>query len=155
MDYYFVEIPKLTQKDKPGKAVQQNKRVGSHLRLVNFQRDELKLTRTQTREAETYIFVPKNDLEALAIALAQEGIAGWKGSLYSLNYYDCYLEHTCFIFATRGEYDQDQEWLLVAFNNLDRTKYWIKFGNRPLSEVYFAWAKVVNKTHCQFNDFWK
>ena len=115
-------------------------------------RDIAQKAKTQARESGYYIFTPKNELEAAAIAMATEGKSGWKGSLQSLDYYDRYLQDTCFIFATQlqTETETDPSWLLIAFDSIDRTRYWINLDGQLLSEVYTSWAKVVNIPNSQF-----
>lgn len=121
------------------------------LKLVTLERNKIKEALLKAKESKAYIFTPENDLEEAAIAVAVEGPAGWKDSLYSLNYFDRYLEHTCFIFATQPPENQEQEWLLVNFDGRTGTKYWIALGEKVLSEVYYAWAKVVQKPDPQFD----
>ncbi len=85
--------------------------------------------------------------------MATEGKSGWKGSLQSLDYYDRYLNDTCFIFTTQpqAETEKDDNWLLVTFDSIDRTRYWINLEEKLLSEVYNTWAKVVNIPNPQFD----
>ena len=73
--------------------------------------------------------------------------------MYSLNYYDRYLDNTCFIFTTQpqSETEQDHSWLLVALDSRDQTRYWINLEKKLLSEVHAAWAKVVSIPNPQFD----
>lgn len=116
----------------------------SHLKLV-------RLAQVKAEKSTVYVFTPKTDLEEVAITVAIEGSSGWKDSLYSLNYVDRYLEHTCFIFAGRPEGSKDQQWLLVNLDGKSGSKYWIALGEKQLSEVYYAWAKVVQKPNPYFD----
>lgn len=120
------------------------------LKLFRLEREKVKQMRMKSKAADIHIFTPESDLEVAAIALATEGDIGWKGSLYSLEYFDCHLEHTCFIFATEPE-ESIQQWLLVNFDTRADAKYWIVLGNKLLSEVYYAWAKVVKAPHPYFD----
>ncbi len=122
-----------------------------HLKRVTVERDQEKQIQVQKEEPKVYIFSPKTDLEEAAIAVAIEGSSGWKDALYSLDYVDRHLEHTCFIFATRPKESRDQQWLLVNLDGKSGSKYWIVLGEKQLSEVYYAWAKVVQKTNPHFN----
>ncbi len=121
------------------------------LKLMRLKKEETRKAEIQAKKTECYIFTPKNELEAAAIAIATEGQSGWKGSLYSLDYYDRYLEHTCFIFATQPKSKNDDDWLLIAFDSNDSSKYWIALGERILSDVYYSWAKVVEVPNPQFD----
>lgn len=121
------------------------------LKSIRLERNKLKKVRIKHEKATAYIFTPKNDLEEAAIAVATEGSAGWKDSLYSLDYVDRYLEHTCFIFATRPKESKDQQWVLVNLDGRYGSKYWIALGEKELSDVYLAWAKVVQKPNPQFD----
>ena len=123
------------------------------LKRVTLERGQEKEKQIQNREQESeiYIFSPKTDLEEAAIAIAIEGHTGWKDALYSLDYVDRHLEHTCFIFATRPKDSKDQQWLLVNLDGRSGSKYWIVLGEKQLSEVYYAWAKVVGKPNPYFN----
>lgn len=120
------------------------------LKLFRRERETVKQMRMKSKAADIHIFAPQGDLEVAAIALATEGEIGWKGSLYSLEYFDCHLEHTCFIFATEPE-ESIQQWLLVNFDTKADAKYWIVLGNKLLSEVYYAWAKIVKAPHPYFD----
>ncbi len=124
-----------------------------YLKLGGVARDIAEEAQTQARESGYYIFTPKNELESAAIAMATEGKSGWKGSLQSLDYYDRYLNDTCFIFTTQpqAETEKDDNWLLVTFDSIDRTRYWINLEEKFLSEVYAAWAKVVKIPNPQFD----
>jgi hypothetical protein len=121
------------------------------LKLIRLEREKVKQVRMKSKAADVYIFTPETDLEVAAIALATEGEIGWKGSLYSLEYFDCHLEHTCFIFATEPKETSIQQWLLVNFDTRADAKYWIVLGNKLLSEVYYAWAKIVKAPHPYFD----
>jgi len=129
--------------------------INTHLRyslkLLRLEKDKVKEAEIRAKRSQHHIFIPRNELEAAAIAIATEGSSGWKGSLYSLDYYDRYLEHTCFILATEPKDEKSNNWLLVAFNNRDNTKYWIALGEKRLSEVYYAWARVVQVSSPQFD----
>ncbi len=115
--------------------------------------DIVREARIQARESGYYIFNPTNELEEVAIALATEGKSGWKGSLYSLNYYDRYLENTCFIFTTQpqSQTEEDDSWLLIALDSSNHSRYWINLDKKLLSEVHAAWAKVLNIPNPQFD----
>jgi hypothetical protein len=121
------------------------------IKLMKLEKEEVRKAEVQARELAHYIFTPKNELETVAIAIAMEGKSGWKGSLHSLDYYDRYLEHTCFIFATQPKAKNEDSWLLVTFDSSDSNKYWIALGERLLSEVYYSWAKVVQLPNPQFD----
>lgn len=121
------------------------------LKLMRLEREKVRHAHIQANKSNIYIFTPKNDLEVAAIAIATEGDAGWKGSLFSLNYFDRYLEHTCFIFATQHQESTNQQWLLVNFDSRADAKYWIALGQKLLSDVYYSWARVVRKPNPQFN----
>ncbi len=125
----------------------------SRLKLIRLERDiaKEKQAHAKAEKSVAYIFMPKNDLEETAIAVAIEGNTAWKDSLYSLDYVDRYLEHTCFIFATRPKGSKDQQWLLVNLDGKSGSSYWIALGEKQLSEVYYAWAKVVQKTNAHFD----
>ena len=123
----------------------------SHLKLVRLERDKVKQDQVKAEKSTVYVFTPKTDLEEVAITVATEGSSGWKDSLYSLNYVDHHLEHTCFIFAGRPEGSKDQQWLLVNLDGKSGSKYWIALGEKQLSEVYYAWAKVVQKPNPYFD----
>lgn len=102
-------------------------------------------TQMRLEREKTFIFTPKNDLEARAIAIATNGEDGWKGSLYSLDYTDTYKEHICFIFATQPKENNTQQWVLVSNDNINNVKYWAALGKMPLQDIYYAWAKTVQK----------
>jgi len=121
------------------------------LKLLRLQRDKVKQAQIQARRSNAYIFTPKNDLEVAAIALAIQNENGWRGSLYSLDYFDRYLEDICFIFATKPEGSKNQEWLLVSFNYRTTAKYWIALGEKSLADVYYAWVRVVKKPDPSFD----
>ncbi len=121
------------------------------LKLLTLEKDKARDDQIRAKMADFYIFSPKNELEASAIIMATQGKSGWKGSLYSLDYYDRYLEETCFIFATEPVEKNNGNWLLVAFNASNSTKYWIALGEKHLSEVYYSWAKVVQVTNPKFD----
>ncbi len=121
------------------------------LKLFKLEREKVKQIRIKAKAANVYVFAPESDLEVAAIALATEGDIGWKGSLYSLDYFDCHLEHTCFIFATEPEERGVQQWLLVNFDTRADARYWIVLGNKLLSEVYYAWANIVKAPHPYFD----
>ena len=123
----------------------------SHLKLLKLDREQATQAQLEARESNVYIFMPRNNLEVTAIAIAREGNAGWKGSLYSLSYVDRYLGNTCFIFATEPEKNQQQQWLLVNCDNTTGSKYWIILGVKLLSEVYYAWAKVMRLPNPHFD----
>ncbi len=123
----------------------------SRLKLVRLERAKVKQDQVKAEKSTVYVFTPKTDLEEVAIAVAIEGSSGWKDSLYSLDYVDRHLEHTCFIFATRPEGSKDQQWLLVNLDGKSGSKYWIALGEKQLSEVYYAWAKVVQKPNSFFD----
>ena len=128
-----------------------NPHLKSSLKLLRLEKDKVKEAEVRASLSHHHIFIPSNDLEIAAIAIATEGVSGWKGSLYSLDYYDRYLENTCFILATEPKIEKDNNWLLVAFNSKDNSKYWIALGEKNLSEVYYAWAKVVQLSNPQFD----
>lgn len=128
-----------------------NDRLKLSLKLMRLEKDKIRQAEIQARKYEYHVFAPKNKLEAAAIAIATEGKSGWKGSLYSLDYYDRYLEHTCFIFATQPKEKNNDCWLLVTFDNHDNSKYWIALGERLLSEVYYSWATVIEVPNPQFD----
>ena len=132
----------------------QNDYLKLSLKLVRLRRNKAKEAEIRAKRAECYIFTPKNELEEAAIILATGGRSGWKGSLYSLDYYDLYLEHTCFIFSTKPKEKEENSWLLVAFDSSDDTKYWINLGEKQLVEIYYAWARVVGINNPQFNSQW-
>lgn len=94
--------------------------------------------------AEIFIFTPQNDLEKGAIALATEGDRGWKGSLYSLDYFDTAKNQNavCLIFATKPKDAQEQEWLLVQ---IDLKKNCLSWSVQPknLKQVYYLWAEKI------------
>jgi len=94
--------------------------------------------------AEVFIFTLQNDLEKAAIALATEGDRGWKGSLYSLDYFDTAKKQNavCLIFATKPKDAQEQEWLLVQ---IDRKKNCLSWSVQPktLEQVYYLWAEKI------------
>jgi hypothetical protein len=121
------------------------------LKLFRLEREKIKQIRIKPKVANAYIFTPESDLEVAAIALATEGDIGWKGSLYSLDYFDCYQEHTCFIFAIEPKENNIQQWLLVNFDTRADARYWIVLGNQLLAEVYYDWAKVVGDPHPYFD----
>jgi len=121
------------------------------LKLLILEKDKAVQNREKARIADIYIFAPQNELEVAAIALAQAGDIGWKGSLYSLDYCDSYQDHTCYIFATRPAEAREQEWLLVSVDRRNEAKYWVTLGQKLLPEVYYAWAKVVGIPHPQFD----
>lgn len=125
----------------------------SRLKLIRLEINVVKEKQAQVEAEKAYphIFIPSNDLEKVAIAIATEGAFGWKDALYSLDYVDRHLEHTCFIFATRPEGSKDQQWLLVNLDGKSGSSYWIALGEKQLSEVYYAWAKVVQKTNAHFD----
>ena len=128
-----------------------NDKLTLSLKLIMLERDKTRRAEILAGESSHYIFTPKNAIETAAIALAIEGEAGWKGSLYSLDYFDRHLEHICFIFATQPKEKSNCSWLLVAFNSNDRSKYWIALGKKLLPEVYYAWAKVVQNNKPRFD----
>jgi hypothetical protein len=121
------------------------------LKLLTLEKDKARDDKLRAKMADFHIFAPRNELEASAIIIATQGNSGWKGSLYSLNYYDRYLAETCFIFATEPPEKNNGNWLLVAFNSSENTKYWIALGEKNLSEVYYSWAKVVQVPNPQFD----
>ncbi len=121
------------------------------LKLLTLEKDKVKEDKLRAKLADFHIFTPKNELEASAIIIATQGKSGWKGSLYSLDYYDRYLDETCFIFATEPANKNNGNWLLVAFNTNENTKYWIALGEKHLSEVYYSWAKVVQAHNPRFD----
>lgn len=123
----------------------------TRLKLMTVEREKVREALLKAKDTKTFVFTPKSDIEEAAIALATEGQAGWSDSLYSLNYFDRYLEHTCFIFATQPEDNPEQQWLLVNFDAKSGHKYWIALGEKLLPEVYYAWAKVVQKPDPQFD----
>lgn len=129
------------------------KKINPYVSRLKF----LRLEREKTRQAQIkrrksiYIFTPRNNLEMTALTIAREGNTGWKKSLYSLNYVDRYREHICFIFATEPAGSKEQQWLLVNFDSRTEAKYWIVLGEHLLSEVYYAWAKVVRLSNPQFD----
>jgi hypothetical protein len=123
--------------------------LSQHLKRLTLERE--KQTQVYKENSGIYIFSPQTELEETAIAIATEGEFGWKEDLYSLDYSDRYLDHTCFIFATRSEGSKDQQWLLVNLDGRSGSKYWIALGERELSEVYYAWAKVVQKNNSHFD----
>lgn len=101
-------------------------------------------------ESLTYIISSKNDVEEVAIAIATQGATGWKGSLYSLEYFDYHRQHNCFIFATKPQDSRKQEYLLVNFDSKLEVKYWIAPGETPLRDIYYTWAKTARKPFPQF-----
>lgn len=121
------------------------------LKLLTLEKDRAREDQLRAKMANFHVFSPKNELEASAIIIATQGKSGWKGSLYSLDYYDRYLDETCFIFATEPVEKNNGNWLLVAFNASENTKYWIALGEKKLSEVYYSWAKVVQVNNPQFD----
>lgn len=121
------------------------------LKLMRLEKEKVRQAKVQATKSDNYIFTPTNDLEASAIALATEGKSGWKGSLYSLDYYDRYLEQTCFIFATQPKAENNDSWLLVVVDSSDGTKYWIALGEKLLSDIYYSWAKVAEIPNPQFD----
>lgn len=120
----------------------------SRLKLIRVKASQ---DQVKAEESTTYIFRPKNDLEEIAIAIAIDGHTGWQDSLYSLDYVDHYLEHTCLIFATRPEESKDQQWLLVNLDGRYSSSYWIALGEKQLLEAYYAWAKIVGNPNPHFN----
>jgi hypothetical protein len=123
----------------------------AYLKLLKLDKDQAKQAQLEARESNVYIFMPTNDLEVTAIAIAREGNAGWKGCLYNLSYVDHYLGNTCFIFATEPEKNQRQQWLLVNYHGHTKSKYWIVFGVKLLAEVYYAWAKAIRLPNPEFD----
>ncbi len=132
----------------------QNNCLKLSLKLVKLRRNKTKEAEIRAKRAEYYVFTPKNELEEGAIILATSGKSGWKGSLYSLDYYDLYREHTCFIFSTKPKEEKENSWLLVAFDSSDNTKYWIDFGEKQLVEIYYSWARVAEVKNPHFNPQW-
>ncbi len=122
----------------------------SRLKFLRLEREKTRQAQIKRRES-IHIFTPRNNLEMTALTIASEGNTGWKKSLYSLNYVDRYREHICFIFATEPAGSKEQQWLLVNFDSRTEAKYWIVLGEHLLSEVYYAWAKVAQKSHAQFD----
>jgi hypothetical protein len=125
--------------------------LSQQLKQVILEREKQKQAQVQQKASGIYIFSPKTDLEEAAIAIATQGELGWKEALYSLDYTDRHLEHTCFIFATRPEGSKEEQWLLVNLDGRSGSKYWIALGEKQLSDVYYAWAKVVQKTAAHFD----
>ncbi len=122
-----------------------------YLKLLKLDKEQATQAQLEAKESNAYIFMPKNDLEATAIAIARKGNAGWKGSLYNLSYVDSYLDNTCFIFATEPEQYQRQQWLLVNCDSNTGSKYWIILGVKLIPDVYYAWAKVMRLPNPQFD----
>jgi hypothetical protein len=122
-----------------------------HLKFIKSEQEKVEQAQLEARRSNNYIFTPENDLEAAAIVLATKNENGWKGSLYSLEYFDRYLEETCFIFATKPEGSKHQEWLLLSFNHRTTAKYWIALGEKSLAEVYYAWARMEKKPDPSFD----
>lgn len=131
-------------------TVKNNRRL-PRLKLFRLEKEKIKQVQVKTKTDRVHVFTPESDLEVAAIAIATEGNIGWKGSLYSLDYFDCYQENTCFIFATVPRESRFQEWLLVNFDTRADAKYWIVLGNKLLVEVYYAWANVVGYPHPYFD----
>jgi hypothetical protein len=121
------------------------------LKFIKSEQEKVEQAQLEARRSNNYIFTPKNDLEAAAIILATKNENGWKGSLYSLEYFDRYLDQTCFIFATKPVESKHQQWLLLSFNHRTTAKYWIVLGEKSLAEVYYAWAGVAKKPDPSFN----
>jgi len=115
------------------------------LKFMRSEKEKVEQIQMQAKRSNAYIFTPKNDLETAAIVLATQHENGWKGSLYSLEYFDRYLENTCFIFATKPQGSKNQEWLLLSINHRTTAKYWIALRAKSISEVYYNWARVVKK----------
>jgi len=122
----------------------------SRLKLMRLESD--KAQQSWLEKSHFHIFIPHNDIEVVAIAITTEGETGWKGSLYSLEYFDYYREHNCFIFATKTLDSRNQEYLLVNFDSRLEVKYWIAPGETPLPlrDIYYNWAKIVRKPNPKF-----
>jgi hypothetical protein len=120
----------------------------SRLKLLRLESEKAQQNRVEKSHA--HIFIPNNDLEVVAIAIATEGENGWKGSLYGLEYFDHYREHNCFIFATKPQESRNQQYLLVNFDSRLEVKYWIAPGETPLKDIYYTWAKIVRKPNPKF-----
>jgi len=120
----------------------------SRLKLLRLESEKAQQNRVEKSSA--HIFLPNNDLEVVAIAIATEGENGWKGSLYGLEYFDYYREHNCFIFATKPQESRNQQYLLVSFDSRLDVKYWIAPGETSLRDIYYTWAKIVRKPNPKF-----
>jgi serine/threonine-protein kinase len=99
---------------------------------------------------EIYIFTPENELEEMAIKLTTEGESGWKLSLYRLAYVDKYKQKIGFIFATKPEDSEEQDWLLVQFDLKNKTRSW-SVHDGTLEQVYYLWAEEINIPEPNYN----
>jgi len=94
--------------------------------------------------SKPFIFTPKDEIEACAIELATTGEYGWRGSLYSLNYFDITRDrkHLCFIFATQPESSEQQEWLFFRFDRIQNSTCW-SVHPTTLNQVCYLWAEEI------------
>jgi len=93
---------------------------------------------------EIFIFEPKDELQKEAIFLTTDGEYGWKGSLYSLDYFSSTDNGNIlgFIFATKPKDAEEQDWLLVEIDRQKNSRGWsVHLGT--VEQVYYIWAERI------------
>ena len=93
---------------------------------------------------EIFIFTPQNDFEKGVLSLTTDGDYGWKGSLYSLDYFATAENQNILglIFATKPKDTQEQEWLLVQIDRQKNSRSWSVHPG-TLEQVYYIWAEKI------------
>ena len=100
--------------------------------------------------SEIYIFSPKNEIESIAIQLATDGEYGWKGSLYHLAYEEKYKDKIGLIFATKPVDSNEQHWLLVEIDQINKQRSW-SVHDISLEQVYYIMAEEINIPEPNYN----
>ncbi|NJM28676.1 MAG: hypothetical protein HC856_11685 [Pseudanabaena sp. RU_4_16] len=136
-----------TQPDKDGDVALMTPNLAEFDELLDFMLDQFgwcpKVYSTQ-ESPEIFIFKPRNDLEEGALSLTTDGDYGWKGSLYSLDYFDTAENQNILglIFATKPKDTQEQEWLLVQIDRQKNSRSWSVHPG-ALEQVYYIWAEKI------------
>ncbi len=99
---------------------------------------------SDTESPDIFIFTPEDELQQSAIFVATDGDYGWKGSLYSLEYFDSTENQNIlgFIFATKPKDSDDQDWLLVEVDRLKNSRGW-SLHSGTIEQVYYIWAERI------------
>jgi serine/threonine-protein kinase len=104
------------------------------------------------KSPEIFIFEPQDEIQQGAILLATDGEYGWKGSLYSLNYVSSTENGNIlgFIFATKPEDAEEQDWLLVEVDRQKNSRGW-SLHSGTVEQVYYIWAERIGIPEPNFN----
>lgn len=86
----------------------------------------------------------------MAIELTTDGEYGWKGSLYRLAYVEKYQDKIGFIFATKPEDSEEQDWLLVQIELENNGRGW-SVHDGTLEQVYYIMAEGIEIPEPNYN----